>query len=43
MVDDYNFLNLVGNGIAIGAIVVLIVGMLGYIISKFIKIMIGRV
>lgn len=41
--EEYNFVNLVGGGIAIGAVAVLSAGLIGYILSKFINLMIGRV
>lgn len=40
--NEYSFVNLVGGGIAIGALAVVIAGLIGYTISKLIKIMIGR-
>lgn len=41
--QEYDFVSLVGGGIAIGAVAVLTAGLIGYILGKFIKIMLGRV
>lgn len=36
------FVNLVGGGIAIGAVAVVTAGLIGYTLSKIIKVMLGR-